>query len=271
MSILRTICAERRDAVRRLQRELPYARLEAEPLWAQPRRDFAEALRRPPGEPVRFLAEFKRASPSAGPIRPGADPAEIARAYHEAGAAALSILTESAHFDGDPAFLARARAAVPLPLLMKDFLVDEWQVAWARSLGADAVLLIVAALDRVLMRDLTVAARDVGLATVVEVHDDRELDVALAVGAGIVGVNHRDLATFAIDLSLSERLLPRIPEGIARVAESGIRSRGDVARLERAGFDALLVGESLMRAAEPGYELKKLRGVGAEPASGTGR
>ena len=260
--LLAEICAGRRETIRRLKAETSYAVLEAAPLWGAPRRSLADALRRrEPGDPVGFLCEIKRASPTAGPIRPGADPAEIARRYRDAGAAALSILTEPRWFDGDPSFLARAREAVGLPLLMKDFILEEWHVSWARSLGADAVLLILAALDPVQFRDLLEAARDVGLEAFVETHDERELDRALAAGAEILGINHRDLETFAIDLGLSDRLLPRIPAERIRVAESGIRSREDVVRLDRAGFDALLVGESLMRAQDPGEALRALRGA----------
>lgn len=264
MSLLAQICERRRESVRRLRAKTPIGRLEEAPLWPEARRDFAASLRRKAGEPIRFLAEFKRASPSAGPIRPGADPVMICGEYAEAGASALSILTEPDFFDGDPSFLPRVRDAVPLPLLMKDFFVDEWQVAWARSLGADAVLLIVAAVDPVLLRDLANAARDLGLHALAEVHDERELDAAIAIGSGIIGVNHRDLATFTIDLDLSGRLLPRIPEGVVRIAESGIRSRQDVQRCEHAGFDGILVGESLMRHPSPGAALRLLRGEEGE-------
>lgn len=261
MSILETICGRRRESVRALRSRHPYSALESSALYGEARRPFVEALRRPDGDPaVRFLAEIKRASPSAGPIRPGADPVAIAREYAEAGAAAISVLTEPEFFDGDPAFLARVRGEVPQPLLMKDFIVDPWQVVWGRSLGADAVLLIVAALDPRLFDELAAAAREVGLAVLVEVHDEAELERALASGAPAIGVNHRDLKSFTIDLALSERMLPRMPQGIVRVAESGIRDRSDVLRLEAAGFDALLVGERLMRDASPGAALRRLKG-----------
>jgi indole-3-glycerol phosphate synthase len=264
MGILEEICARRRERIRELRSQIRYAELEGSALWSDPRRGLAAALRRADGEGARFLAEVKRASPSAGPIRPGADPAAIAREYTEAGARALSILTEPDYFDGDPAFLARARAEVDLPLLMKDFVVDEWQIAWARSLGADAVLLIVAALDPVLLRDLAHAARDVGLETLIEVHDEPECERALEAEAGLIGMNQRNLRTFEIDRSIPERLLSRIPRDRVRVAESGIRTREDVVALERAGFDALLVGETLMRATSPGAALRVLRGEAPE-------
>jgi indole-3-glycerol phosphate synthase len=266
MNRLTEICARRKETIRPLRSKHPLSVLEDSLLWREERRDFAAALRRAAvGDPVRFLTEIKRASPSAGPIRPGADPGEIARAYAEAGASAVSVLTETEHFDGDPAFLARAREVASLPLLMKDFVVDEWQVLWARSLGADAVLLIVAALDRAQLRDYAATARDVGLAALVEVHTRAECDRACELGAAIIGVNHRDLATFAIDLTLSERLRPEISAGTVMVAESGIRTREDVVRLEKLGVDALLVGESLMRSPDPGEALRALRGVEERP------
>jgi indole-3-glycerol phosphate synthase len=261
MNLLERICESRRASIRPLRAQLPLSALEASPLWADARRPFGDALRRPPGEGIRILAEIKRASPSAGPIRPGADPADIAKLYAAAGASALSVLTEVEHFDGDPSFLARARAAVDLPLLMKDFVVDEWQIPWARSLGADAVLLIAAVLDRPQMRDFAAAARELSLAALVEVHSEAECERALELGAGLIGINHRDLATFEIDLELSARLRPRIPGTTVVVAESGIRSRTDVQRLEALEIDALLVGETLMRAADPGAALRELRGT----------
>jgi indole-3-glycerol phosphate synthase len=266
MSRLVEICARRKETIRPLRSKYPLSALEDSPLWREERRDFAGALRRQPASAiaVRFLAEIKRASPSAGPIRPGADPAEIGRAYAEAGASAISVLTESEHFDGDPAFLAQVRAAVELPLLMKDFVVDEWQILWARSLGADAVLLIAAALENAQLRDYAAVAREVGLAALVEVHTAAECDRACELGAEIVGVNHRDLATFTIDLGLSERLRPIIPAERVMVAESGIRTREDVVRLESLRVDALLVGESLMRAPDPGAALRALRGAEGE-------
>ncbi|MFB3909847.1 MAG: indole-3-glycerol phosphate synthase TrpC [Candidatus Eisenbacteria bacterium] len=262
MSLLQRIVQSRRAEVLALRARLPIASLESASLWRDDRRPFGAALERPaPGEPLRFLAEVKRASPSAGAIRPGADPAGIAKGYAEAGAAAISILTETKHFDGDPAFLARAREAVALPLLMKDFFVDDWQVAWARSLGADAILLIVAGTDQALLRDLFAAARDLGLETLVEVHDERELESAVSLGARVVGVNRRNLEDFTIDRSLGARLLPLLPAGCVKVAESGVRTRDDVTAIEREGFDAVLVGETLMRDPSPGDALRRLRGA----------
>lgn len=262
MTRLQEICARRKESIRRLRREHPFSSLQESVLWPEERRGFSQGLRRGDG-PIRLLAEIKRASPSAGPIRPGADPAAIAREYFEAGAAAISVLTESEHFDGDPSFLARCRGAVPVPLLMKDFVVDDWMIPWARSLGADAILLIVAALDRAQIEEYAAAGRELGMGILCEVHDERETETALGLGVDCIGINNRDLRTMEIDLDLSTRLLPLIPTGKVRVGESGIRTRGDVERMEEAGFDALLVGESLMRHPAPGDALRLLRGESA--------
>jgi indole-3-glycerol phosphate synthase len=260
MGFLEEICRQRRKTIAGLKQRTSLRELEESPLWDSPRRGMARALDRKPDEEIRFLAEIKRSSPSAGPIRPEADPVAIAKEYTEAGATALSILTEAEHFSGDPSFLEKAREVTTCPLLMKDFFVDEWQVAWARSLGADAILGIVAAVDSILLRDLMAAARDLGLEAIVEIHAERELDQALAVNPTLVGINHRDLRSLRVDLSLSERLLPLIPGEIVSIAESGIRDRDDVVRLETLGVDALLVGETLMRSASPGQALRTLRG-----------
>lgn len=261
MGILEEICKTRREALRSSRNRISPADLEGSRWYDSPRRDFAEALRRgDENDPIRFLAEIKRASPSAGWIRPDADPTTIAREYNDAGASALSILTEPDYFRGDPSYLGEAREEVRLPLLMKDFFVDPWQVAWARSLGADAILLIVAACDRSLFGDLLAAARELGLDCLVEVHDESECERALMGGARIIGINHRDLRTFSIDETLGERLIPRLDPEIVRIAESGIRERSDVERNEAAGFDAVLAGEALMRAPSPGEALRALRG-----------
>jgi indole-3-glycerol phosphate synthase len=208
-------------------------------------RAFGEALR-VPGE-VRVLAEIKRRSPSAGPIRPDAVPAEIARDYRAGGAAALSVLTDRSYFGGSLAVLEEVRAAVELPLLRKDFIIDPVQIWEARAAGADAVLLIVRALEADQLRELRAVAEETGLDTLIEVHDQEELEIALAAGGRVIGVNNRDLATFRTDLELSVRLAPAVPEEVTLVAESGIRTADDVRRLGRSGVDAVLVGESLMR------------------------
>ncbi len=223
-------------------------------------RPFRAVLARAPGGPMRVIAEIKRASPSAGPIRPGADPAAIAREYAAAGATAISVLTDKQFFDGDLAFLAQCRAAVPTPLLRKDFIIDPIQVAEARLAGADAVLLIAAAFATgdVKLFDCMMFAGGFAIEALVEVHDEAELETALRAGAMLIGVNHRDLRTFAIDMSLTERLAKRIPPHVVLVAESGIRTPADVRRLGDAGAHAVLVGEQLMRAPSPGAALREL-------------
>jgi indole-3-glycerol phosphate synthase len=225
-----------------------------------PPRPFRAALARPTGAPIRTIAEIKRASPSAGPIRPGADPAAIAREYAAAGATAISVLTDRQYFDGDLAFLGRVREAVSVPLLRKDFVIDPIQVAEARLAGADAVLLIVAAFPagEVQLLDCMRFAQGFAIDALVEVHDERELDAAVAAGATLVGVNHRDLRTFSIDMSLTERIAQRVPASVVLVAESGIRTAADVRRLADAGAHAILVGEQLMRAPSPGAALREL-------------
>jgi indole-3-glycerol phosphate synthase len=212
---------------------------------AAPARGFASALRHP--AEVRLLAEVKRRSPSAGDIRPGADPVEVARAYREGGAAALSVLTDREFFGGDLEALVRVRASVPLPVLRKDFTVDPLQVWEARSAGADAVLLIVRILSDAQLADLLGLTAELGMDALVEVHGQGELERALAAGATLVGVNNRDLGTFVTDLGVSLALAPCVPPSVTLVAESGIRAVVDVDRLGAAGFDAVLVGESLMR------------------------
>lgn len=212
---------------------------------SEPTRDFVAALRG--GSEVRLLAEIKRKSPSAGPIRPGAEPAEVARAYDEGGAAALSVLTDVRFFDGSIDALRATRDAVTLPLLRKDFFIDAVQVWEARAAGADAILLIVRILDDALLTDLQALAWELGLAVLVEVHDARELDRAMKAGARVIGINNRDLATFRTDLALSEALAPSVEPAVTLVAESGIRTGDDVRRLGEVGVDAILVGESLMR------------------------
>jgi indole-3-glycerol phosphate synthase len=212
---------------------------------APPARGFAAALRTP--AEVRLLAEVKRRSPSAGDIRPGADPAEVARAYHEGGAAALSVLTDREYFGGSLDALRAARAAVPLPIIRKDFVVDPLQIWEARAAGADAVLLIVRILDDARLGEFLGLAGELGLDALVEAHDAGELERARAAGATLLGVNNRDLDNFVTDLGLSFRLAPGVPAGLTLVAESGITSAADVDRLGAAGIDAILVGESLMR------------------------
>ncbi|HUH02786.1 MAG TPA: indole-3-glycerol phosphate synthase TrpC [Kofleriaceae bacterium] len=261
MSILAEILAVKAGEVAHARAARPPAVLHAALAEVTPPRGFGAALARPAGAPVRIIAEIKRASPSAGPIRAGADPAEIAREYAEAGASCLSVLTDERYFDGHLSFLGRARDAVAVPLLRKDFVIDPYQVLEARAAGADAVLLIVAGLEQSLLSELHAAVVSLGMDALVEIHSEAEAERALAAGARIIGVNHRNLATFEIDMSLTGRLRPHVPDGTVLVGESGIRTHADLDRLGAAGADAILVGESLMRAPSPGQALRELCGA----------
>jgi len=243
-------------AVRRAQRPLP--QLEAAAARLPPARSLARSLRQP-GQ-IRCIAEFKRRSPSAGWIFEGADPAPVARAYAAGGAAGMSVLTDGPFFGGALEDLVAARAACDLPILRKDFVVDRYQIVEARAAGADAVLLIVAALADPELRSLLAAARAQGLDALVEAHDETEVARAVDAGATIVGINNRDLRTFTVDRDLAARMRPRVPADRIIVAESGIRDAADVARLRAAGVDAMLVGETLMRAPDPSAALRALAG-----------
>ena len=212
---------------------------------ADPPRGFARALAATP--PLALIAEVKKASPSKGLIREDFNPPALARAYAQGGAACLSVLTDGPSFQGADAYLQQARAATVLPVLRKDFLVDPWQVAESRALGADAVLVILAMVDDALAAELLAEAARVDLDALVEVHDDAEMARAGRLGAVLVGINNRDLRSFATDLAVFERLAPQAPAGALLVAESGIFTPADAARLQAAGARAMLVGESLMR------------------------
>lgn len=215
-----------------------------------------EAALRAPG--LRIIAEIKRRSPSAGILREDLDPAAIAAIYEHSGAAALSVLTEPDFFGGSDDDLIAARAAVSLPVLRKDFVLDAEQLSESRAIGADAVLLLASVHSAQALAGLVAAARREEIETLVEVHDERELDAALAAGARIVGVNSRDLRDFSVDLGRAEQLARWIPDAIVRVAESGLRTRDDLRRLEQAGYSAFLVGESLLRSPDPGKALREL-------------
>ncbi len=219
-------------------------------------RDFRAALK---AEPPAIIAEIKKASPSKGTFTTHFDPAGIAKTYACGGAAALSVLTDAEYFQGTLADLEAARAAVPIPVLRKDFTIDEFHVIQAAAHGADAILLIAAILDESEMRRFRELAGKYGLAALVEVHDESELCAALGSGAEMIGVNNRNLHTFQVVLETSLRLAERIGPGIVKVAESGIHSRADVQRLQQAGFDAFLVGEHLMKAPDPAAALRALR------------
>ena len=251
--ILDDILARKRSEVADRRVRLPPAALRERAHWSAARRGFRAALAARSAPAV--IAELKRASPSRGPIRRDYDPVAIARGYAAAGAAALSVLTDEPFFGGTLADLAAARDACPLPCLRKDFLVDPYQVEEARAWGADAVLLIVAATGDGLARELLAAAREHAIDVLVEVHDGQELERAARLGATLVGVNNRDLATFHVALETTERLAPHVPAGALLVAESGIRSPGDVRRMVRAGAHAVLIGEAFMERPDPGAAL----------------
>jgi len=257
MSVLDQILARKITEVAERRAARPDAALEAALRGVPPVRDFAAALSAA-GGPVRVVAEVKRASPSLGAIREGLDAVAQARRYAAAGAAAISVLTDGPGFGGSLDDLAAVRAAVDVPLLRKDFVVDRYQLLEARLHGADAALLIVAALDDRALRALLHDCAALGLAALVETHDAEELARALASGARIVGVNNRSLATFAVDLAASEALLPRLPPGVVGVAESGIRGPAEVRRLRACGAANFLVGEALVRADDPGALLQEL-------------
>jgi indole-3-glycerol phosphate synthase len=223
-------------------------------------RDFASALRRRAGE-LAIVAEFKRASPSAGPIRPDADPALFARAYERGGAAAISVLTEPERFGGSFGDLRAARAATSLPVLCKDFTVDQYQIYEAAAEGADAILLIAAALDAAVLATMLELSRSLGVAAIVEVHDEPEARKAISACAGIIGINNRDLRSFAVDTGTALRVRRTLPSGVIVIAESGYRDAEELKTLPGAGIDAVLVGESLMREADTALALSRLRGA----------
>jgi indole-3-glycerol phosphate synthase len=254
-TVLARIVEARRAEVAHRQRVVPEAVLRIAAKKADPVRDFAGALCR---DQINVIAELKKASPSAGLLREVFDPKSLAKGFEDAGAAALSVLTEEGFFQGALAHLRDARAATSLPVLRKDFIVDPWQVWEARAAGADSFLLIVAALSRPTLGELIALGREMKMEPLVEVHTAEELDIAIAAGARIVGVNNRDLHTLSVRVDTSFELIDEIPNGCVAVSESGLRSADDLARLRAAGFDAFLIGEHLMREADPGAGLLRL-------------
>ena len=257
--VLKTILARKAVEIAERSAERPLDAMR-EAAFAQPApRGFADALRakRALGLPA-VIAEVKKASPSKGVIRPDFDPAAIARSYEAGGAACLSVLTDVDHFQGSDAYLQQARAACALPVLRKDFTIDEYQVYEARALGADCILLIVAALDDRRMAELTVLALDLGMDVLVEVHDLDELERALQVPAPLLGINNRNLRTFDVSLDTTLALRDAVPADRILVTESGIATRADVAKMRDAGVHAFLVGEALMRQRDPGAALREL-------------
>jgi indole-3-glycerol phosphate synthase len=252
--ILARIVAAKREQLERAP--LPLAEWEREAAVRAPgRRDFRAALRA--ASPA-IIAEVKKASPSKGLLAADFDPAGLACAYQRGGAAAVSVLTDAPFFQGSLADLESARAAVSLPVLRKDFTIDESQVLEAASHGADAILLIAAILTEQKIRDFRAAAARHGMAALVEVHNRAELDVAIAAGADLIGVNNRDLSTFEVTLATSLQLAPHMPSGALLVSESGIHGPEDIARLRDAGYSAFLIGEHLMRSGDPAAALQRL-------------
>jgi indole-3-glycerol phosphate synthase len=258
-TILDEIVAAKHREVTAARQRMPLEELEAHAAEAPPVRDFCAALAG--AGPIRLIAEVKKASPSGYLMRADFDPVAIAQTYQEHGAACISVLTDAPYFQGHLSYLARVRASVVLPLLRKDFLVDEYQVVEARLAGADAILLIAEILDDATMAALLKRARVMGMSALVELHDAVNLPRVLDAGADLIGINNRDLRQFSTDIEHTLKLRDQIPSGIIIVSESGIRTRRDVERLEAAGVSAILVGELLMRAPDIGLTVDQLLGL----------
>jgi indole-3-glycerol phosphate synthase len=262
-TILDKIIATKRDEIARAQAAAPLEQLREALAGAPGVRDFFGTLADNPAKAVKLIAEVKKASPSQGVIRADFDPVAIARTYEAAGASCLSVLTDEQYFQGSLDYLRQIRAAVEIPLLRKDFILDTYQLVEARLAGADAVLLIAECLDDCNLRKLHNEALELGLVPLVEFYEPENLPRVLAAGAQLIGINNRDLRTFAVDLAHTIRLRDQIPLDSVLVAESGIHTREDVLRLEAAGVDAMLVGESLMREPDIGAAVKRLLGTPA--------
>ncbi len=258
MTKLDEIVAYKKEEVAQAKKNRPLSAVEKGLKGRPPVRDFRAAISRPGA--VSLIAEVKRASPSAGTIRPGADAVSVGKAYDGAGAQAISVLTDSKFFSGGLEDLVAVRAAVSVPVLRKDFLLEEYQVIEAAASGADAVLLIAAILEGPVLKRLIGLAEGLHLHALVEVHTEKEAEQAVHAGAGIIGINNRDLATFLVDLKTTERLIRRIPPDRTAVSESGIHSRADVELLGRLGAAAVLVGEELMRSEDIAARVKELMG-----------
>ena len=262
---LTRICGDTRAETSRRQGAIPIAALRSKPEFKKYRpRGFGEALKAALIEgSCGLIAEIKRASPSGGPIRETMDPAEIARAYHAGGAACLSVLTDGPHFQGSIQDMQQARAAVPMPVLRKDFILEPWQVYESRAIGADCILLIMAALTDAEAIELEGIARALDLDVLVEVHDRRELDRALGLQTPMIGINNRNLKTLQTDIETTIELAPHVPPGKILITESGIRSHDDLKRLAAVGAHCLLVGESLLRQPDIEAATKALLGKAA--------
>ncbi len=249
--VLARIAAYKRRELDERRARTPLAQMERQAADAEPARGFRRALEAASGPGrLALIAEIKKASPSKGLIRADFEPAELARAYQAGGAACLSVLTDAPSFQGSDAHLRAARAATALPCLRKDFLLDAWQVAESRALGADCILVILAMADDAMAAELLAAATRYGMDARVEVHDEAEMARAAALGAGLIGINNRDLRSFRVDLATAERLAPLAPPSALLVAESGVSTPSDAQRMAQAGARAMLVGESLMRQAD---------------------
>lgn len=258
-SFLARIVEHKQEEVRRAKRKSSLADLEQRAKLQSSVRDFRQALLA--GGNVTVIAELKKASPSAGVLRVDFDPQQLAQNYAANGATALSVLTDENFFQGHLDYLNQACGVCSLPALRKDFIIDSYQIAEARAFGADAVLLIVAILDARQLAELMAFTKELGLHALIEVHDEREIEIALAAGGEIIGINNRDLQTFSVSLATSEKLAARVPASCVRVAESGISSRSEVERLAECGIDAILIGSHLMRQPDPGKALSHFVGV----------
>ncbi len=261
--MLQQILQHKRQEISAREAVVALAELKAQACDAPPTRNFTAAVTRKRGkararDPLKAIAEIKRASPSAGLIRPSLDVAAVAASYREAGASAISVLTDSRFFKGSLDDIAAVRGAVYLPILRKEFIVAPYQIYESRVHGADAILLIVAALDASQLADFAALALSLSLHPLVEVHTLAELDIAKATGAALIGINNRDLATLQTRLDTTFALLPHLPPGAVVVSESGISHAEEVRRLAEAGVDAILVGESLLKSSDPGNQLREL-------------
>ena len=257
-TILDTIIAHKYAEVQERQAKITQPEVAARAASAPPPRDFLAALQTPKIGPAALIAEVKKASPSAGVLRADFNPVMIAKEYETAGASCLSVLTDEKFFQGHDDYLTAIRAAVSLPIIRKDFVVNGWQIYESRALGADAVLLIVAALTPSKMADYQAIAHELGMAALVEVHTEAEMEAALRVNAKLIGINSRDLNTFVTDLGTVERLAAMVPKDVTLVAESGIKTPADVKRVADAGAKAILVGEALIRADDIGAAVRGL-------------
>jgi len=262
--ILNKILKTKRLEVNAARAATPLDQLRTAAENADPSRDFTDALRqRVVKKQPAVIAEIKKASPSKGIIRPNFQPAEIAASYEKGGAACLSVLTDQQYFQGSPQYLQQARAACSLPVLRKDFIIDSYQIYESRAMGADCILLIVAALDLPQMQELEAVAHELNMAVLVESHDAAEMDLALQLKTPLIGINNRNLRTFDVTLNATLDLLGRIPDDRMVITESGIFTTDDVARMQGHNVNAFLVGEAFMRQPDPGLELARVFQTGA--------